>query len=292
MKDYKEYAGKEVTIMLCSSCNVNCRHCYISYEGDRNIKELSKMIYNLKNKGYEIDLNGAEPLINLQYLQFYKMTNSKSIMTNGLGIYQNPHIIELLKENNITTVEISHHFSLHDQISPIPLNIVEDVIKLCIDNGIKILINTTISKKNYMEIKSICEKAYELGASRIRFNNFINQGQAIQNNLKNFILNSEQISTFFLELKRVREQYNKNDLYIERSGLFGKDTLGIKSNFNCPAGTDDITITPDNLVYPCFFIAKKGFEIGKYEDGIIKIFKEFKCNRQEECFACKKLNFK
>ena len=76
------------------------------------------------------------------------------------------------------------------------------------------------------------------------------------------------------------------------SGLFGKDTLGIKSNFNCPAGIDDITITPDNLVYPCFFIAKKGFEIGKYEDGIIKIFKEFKCNRQEECFACKKLNFK
>ena len=130
MKDYKEYAGKEVTIMLCSSCNVNCRHCYISYEGDRNIKELSKMIYNLKNKGYEIDLNGAEPLINLQYLQFYKMTNSKSIMTNGLEIYKNPHIIELLKENNITTVEISHHFSLHDQISPIPLNIVEDVIKL------------------------------------------------------------------------------------------------------------------------------------------------------------------
>lgn len=62
MKDYKEYAGKEVTIMLCSSCNVNCRHCYISYEGDRNIKELSKMIYNLKNKGYEIDLNGSRTL--------------------------------------------------------------------------------------------------------------------------------------------------------------------------------------------------------------------------------------
>lgn len=292
MKDYKEYAGKEVTIMLCSSCNVNCRHCYISYKGDRDIDELSRMIYNLKNKGYEIDLNGAEPLINLQYLKFYKLTNSKNIMTNGLEIYKNPNIIELLKENNITTVEISHHFSLHNEISPIPLSIVEYVIKLCVSNGIKILINTTISKKNYMEIRSICKKAYELGASRIRFNNLINQGQAIHNNLKYDILSSKEISTFFEELKKVREYYNENELYIERSGLFGKDATGIKSNFNCPAGIEDITITPDNLVYPCFFVAKKGFEIGKYEDGIIKIFKEFKCNRKDECFVCKMLNDK
>lgn len=290
MKKYKEYKGKEVTIMLCSSCNVNCKHCYVSYIGDRSVSELHEMIYNFKRKGYEIDLNGTEPLMNLEYLQFYKLTNSKSIMTNGIEIYKNPDIINLLKENNITMVELSHHFSIHNQISPIPITIVEKVISMCINKNIKVLLNTTISKKNYMEIEEMCAKAYELGASRIRFNNFIYQGQAIKNDLKDSILNSKQIHTFFVELKRVREKYDEKDLYIERSGLFGKDKLTNKSNFNCPAGIDDITITPDNLVYPCFFVAQKGCEIGKYENGIIKIFRNIKCNRQEECFACKKLN--
>lgn len=288
--EYKEYSGKEVTIMLCSDCNVNCKHCYISYTGNRNIVELSEMIDNFTKKGYEIDLNGTEPLMNLDYLPFFKLTNSSSIMTNGLEIYNNPNIIGLLKENGIKIVEISHHFSIHDQISPVPIEIVEKVIKMCITSGLKILINTTITQKNYLEVEEMCTKANLLGATRIRFNNFINQGNAISNKLENLILDCEQINRFFVELKNVREKYDKNELYIERSGLFGKDLKANESNFNCPAGIDDVAITPDNLVYPCFFVAKKGFEIGKYEDGIIKIFKDFKCNRHEECFASKVLN--
>ena len=29
-----EYDGKYVTLMLCSKCNINCKHCYVKYKGN------------------------------------------------------------------------------------------------------------------------------------------------------------------------------------------------------------------------------------------------------------------
>ena len=37
----------------------------------------------------------------------------------------------------------------------------------------------------------------------------------------------------------------------------------------CSVGTNLIVITPDISVYPCNFLAKLGYEIGKVENGII-----------------------
>ena len=70
MKNYKEYQGKVVTLMLCSACNINCKHCYISFAGNRTIEELDEMIPILLDKGYRVDLNGAEVLTNPNYLKF------------------------------------------------------------------------------------------------------------------------------------------------------------------------------------------------------------------------------
>lgn len=285
MKEVLEYRGKVVTLMLCSACNINCKHCYISFGGNRTIEELDVIVPNLLASGYRVDLNGAEVLTNPEYLKFYKMTNNTELMTNGLAIYENPELIQKIKENGITTVAISYHFELHDIVSKVPKEIVLKVIQLCLENGLKILINTTISNTNFNNVENMCETAISLGATAIRFTNFVKQGNVLKNEIVDYALSQEQIDFFFKNLKEMRTKYSRETLYIHRSGLFDIDKCNSNSHFVCTAGYDDVTITPDNMVYPCIFLAKKGFEIGKYEDGIVKINKCFHNNGQHCCAA-------
>lgn len=49
----EEFEGKEVTIMTCSNCNARCKHCYISYEGNFEQKDLYNLCSTLvQNIGY------------------------------------------------------------------------------------------------------------------------------------------------------------------------------------------------------------------------------------------------
>lgn len=283
MKNYFEYRGKIVTLMLCSSCNINCEHCYISFGGNRTVKELTSLIPLLLEKGYRVDLNGAEVLTNPAYLQFYKMTHNTELMTNGLAIYQNPDLLKLIKENGITTIAISYHFELHNVISKVPKEIILKVIHLCLESGLKVLINTTISNTNFTNIERMCEEAISIGATAIRFTNFLKQGNVLKNSIEEYALSRDEVNLFFEQLNRMRKKYNPETLYIHRSGLFDVDLCNRNSHFVCTAGWDDVTITPDNMVYPCIFLAKKGFEIGKFEDGIIKIQQCFHNNGQHCC---------
>ena len=66
-----EFEGKNIIIMCCSKCNVNCAHCYIEYTGDISCKELDIMIDKLKDK-YNVSLNGSELLLNPGYLPILK----------------------------------------------------------------------------------------------------------------------------------------------------------------------------------------------------------------------------
>lgn len=290
MKNYMEYQGKVVTLMLCSACNIDCKHCYISYKGNRSIEELEKLIQNLLAKGYRVDLNGAEVLTNPEYLRFYKMTNNKELMTNGKAIYENPSLARKIKENGITTVGISYHFELHDIVSQVPKDVVLGAIDICLANGLEVLINTTISTTNYQNIEHMCNVAVSIGAKAIRFTNFVKQGNVLQNGIVDFALSQVQIDKFFKQLHKVRARYDKDTLYIHRSGLFDEeDCSNCKSNFVCTAGYDDVTITPDNMVYPCIFLAKKGYEIGQYKNGVIKLYGNFH-NDGYHCCATKILN--
>lgn len=99
------------------------------------------------------------------------------------------------------------------------------------------------------------------------------------------ILKKEQKVEFFEQLNKLRSQYNKDDFLIERCGSFGKDLTKTDKKFKCTAGKTFVVITPDRMVYPCVFLAKKGNEIGRYENGEIHILNEIK-NDGQKCIAC------
>lgn len=290
-----EYEGKEVVLMACSSCNIKrCEHCYISYNGDRkpeNLFELSSIL----NEKYNVYINGAEVLYNKKYFDSYPVVNQNWMLTNGYAIYNNPLILDFLKERGIKIVEMSYHFGIQDQISVMSNNMLEKIVEYLKEKNMQIKILVTINSTNYNMLDEMCQKAIELGAYGIEFTNFLKQGKAIEMDSDN-ILSEEQISIFFEQLRYVRNKYSIDNLVIDRSGMFGKDNNNPKCHFSCPAGKDLVVITPDNNVYPCLFLAKPGYEIGKYDENTKKVLLDYIIdNDGNHCLAyeiCNKNNEK
>lgn len=285
-----EFSGQFVMVMSCSRCNVSCKHCYISYNGNFSPEELKKVTKELGKK-YNIMINGAEPLVNLKYLESYPEINQEHILTNGLSLIKEyDKVVAELKKQRINKVSISYHFDMHNEFSKIKENDLELVFKKLKQDGFYTRIMTTITSKNYNYIEQYCKIANEIGVNAIKFTNFIYQGKATYLD-KELILNEEQRREFFYQLNNARKKYTKDQLYIERCGTFGKNPTKIDNKFRCGAGTELVVITPDKKVYPCVFLAKEGNEIGIYKNGAIEIYNKFQ-NDGTKCIACDKCNKK
>ena len=281
-----EYKGNELIIMATSNCNANCKHCYISYTGYRTPKELLSIVRDFKEK-YKININGAENLTDLEYLKSYKEIGQTFILSNGIVFLNDKDIFDKLKANNISSVSLSYHFGIQDELSPVKVSDLNLIIKKLKEHDIEFRILTTITSTNYKMIPYMCERAKVLGAKGIKFTNFLYQGKAKDLN-ENTILNAKQTINFFKLLIEERKKYNKDELLIERCGSFGKNILIENDHFYCDCITDSVVLTPNNNIYPCVFLAKPGYEIGKYDGDKILINEDIindhsKCIAKEEC---------
>ena len=285
INDMKEYTGKKVTFLCTSVCNINCSHCYVSYKGKRNPEELLELVKFFKDK-HKIMLNGAEVLTEPEYLKSYKEIGQPWILSNGLALLK-PNIIEKLKSNSITSVSMSYHFGIHDEISVVKYEKILEIIEILKANELDYRFLTTITSKNYQLIEEMCKETYQLGAKGIMFTNFIRQGNGM--NLEELILTKQQLKEFFEYLKIVRNVYDIEDLIIERSGTFGMDETSSNNRFCCEFGDNRIYITPDNNVYPCLFLTKPGYEIGKLIDGKIMVEEKY-INNHDKCLASELCN--
>ncbi len=281
----KEFTGNKIMIMCCSRCNLSCEHCYISYSGNRDSNELLELVKSLKNK-YKIVLNGAEVLTDLNYLKSYQEIGQKYILSNGLVFYLNPGVINILKHYGLNSVSISYHFGIHDKISLISSSILEKVFQSLKDSNFNFRLMTTITSSNYNMLEEMCSKSVKLGAKGLYLTNYIMQGNALEHVSDKLVLNKEQINIFFNDLMKCRKQYDKRELLIERDAGFGKNFLSNHDNFYCPAINNQVILTPDNNLYPCIFLAKPGYEIGKLIDGKLLIYDEYvNINHGDICFA-------
>ena len=273
MRELKKYDGNRVILMACSKCNVACKHCYIGYKGNRTPEELEQLAKYYSDKYEIVRIDGAEPLVDLGYLNSYKIVGQEWIMTNGLRIYKEPEIIDLLIENGITDVYMSYHFGIQDSLNGITKEMLDSVIKSLNEKGLRVVLMTTITNKNVNDTLEICDKAYELGASGIEFNKIFIQGRA--KNLVDIGLKKDDYDSFFTQIKEARDKYDICDLEVRRSGTFGSDTLYKPDRFHCSAGVKKVCITPDDKVYGCTCICKPGYEVGEIIDGEIYLYSDF-----------------
>lgn len=192
------------------------------------------------------------------------------MLTNGIELERNPGIMKQLAEVGIKYIGMSYHFGIHNDISTVKEQIIEGNISRLQEYGIGTDLRVTINSHNYQIIQQMCKKAISLKATGIKFTNYMQMGAALRLDREN-ILSEEQISEFFRLFEKVRTIYPKEQLLIRRCGSFGKNCINCNAKFYCTAGSESIVITPDLNVYPCFFLAKKGMEIGHVEDGKIII---------------------
>lgn len=277
-----EFEGNEVTIMACSDCNTRCKHCYIGYSG--NFYEES--LYNLCSlliRKYRVTLNGTELLLHPEFFESMRLVGQDFIITNGLELVKKPELIQELLSIGIKYVGISYHFFIHDKISSIDPTIVEPLLKKLKQSGIIADIRVTITSENYDRIEEICDLTYKMGATGIKFTNYLYVGAATKLKKSN-VLTDGQLNIFFEQLEKVRSKYNKEDFLIRRCGSFGNSKNRI---FKCPAITDSVVITPDLKVYPCIFMARKGMEIGAVEAG--KIIIDSNCQINNNCCTAKEI---
>jgi len=285
-KGYHLFKGNVVKILSCSNCNVNCKHCYISFKGNLTETQINDMVDKLVEK-YEVRINGSEPLLHREYLNALKKAKQKLILTNGLVFKDDYEYISELLNYGIKTIGISYHFDIHDSISLVSKEYLDNLFLEIISRGLNVQVMATITSKNYKEIPKYCEYCVKNGIKKIRFTNFISQGNA-KNLDSNLILNDFQRYEFFKIIDAMREKYPKEVLEIQRCGSFGNN-IESKKIFNCDAGKGTVVITPDFKVYPCLFFAQPGNEIGYYEDGNIYINNNYE-NDETECRAILKFN--
>ena len=277
----KEYTGKTVKIMTCSKCNTKCKHCYINYSGDFDPDELYNIVKILKKK-YEVKLNGTEPLLNEDYLKSFKIADEDIILTNGLVFKNNLELVDKIKETGIKRICISYHFSLHEYISSIKKDYLEEIIPQIRKKDIDVELMCTISKLNYNKIDEFCKKAIELGANYIYFIEYMDT-----NKIDGLQINEDERKEFFKEINEARDKYDKETLMITRCGNFNRDSYRYDKNFNCPAYNNLVVMTPDYKIYPCNFLINKNEEIGYYKDGKIYVVDNYNSN-SNECLYCKK----
>lgn len=282
MEELKKYNGKRVTLMACSSCNAKCNDCYIGYTGNRTPEDLYLQAGKLLANNFIVRVDGAEILTNLNYLKTLKLVGQNWIMTNGLRIFKEPEIIDLLKDNGIDTIYMSYHFEIQDKIESIPAYVVDSVIELLKEHNFNIYLNCTLTSLNCNNIVEYADIAYKKGARGIGFNKIFQQGKATD--IKELDLNYNQLKKFFEDLEYLRKKYNKDEFYITRGGSLGHDFVKGYDNFVCNAGYNRIMITPDNNVYGCNAICTPKYKIGIYNEGNIYVFDGFYHN-QNYCLA-------
>lgn len=285
-ENFHIFDGKIVKILTCSDCNIKCKHCYISFKGNFEEQMLMEIVEQLSNN-FEVRINGTEPLLHREYLESLKKANQKMILTNGLVFKNNHDYIDELKQYGIDTLGISYHFDFHDDVSVVSKNYLENLFDEIIKRGMDVQIMTTITSKNYDKVLEYCDFCIQRGIKKIRFTNFILQGNAT-NLEKTLILNDEERHKFFKYIDIARDIYPENVLRIQRCGTFGKNYNSSKE-FYCGGGFESIVLTPDLKAYPCLFLSKPGNEIGFYEDGKIYVSNSFN-EEQSECNAMLKLN--
>jgi len=291
MQNYKEgiimyeYNGKNVMIMLCSKCNIKCKHCYIKYKGDFDPKDAMNLIKHLQER-YVVSLNGTEPILNKEYFPLFKMCNQHKIMTNGLELLRNPSLIDELKKYDINEIGLSYHFGIHEDLSIVKTEDLNRLIKFLKENNFKVKLMTSLNKHNYKHINQICESASSMGADYIKFTNMINQGNA-QNLDDNDLLNKEQLIEVLDDIDHARQKYDKDKFTIKRCGTFGPHRE--RKNFECIAGKDIVIITPSLDVYKCIFDIDAGNAIGYVKDNRILLFNNPKSDTSY-CEVLKKYN--
>lgn len=151
----------------------------MGYEGEWNPDDLLAVTLKYRDS-CEVCINGAEILLNLEYLKSVQAARQTYIFTNGkvFTADKRDRIVDALHSHGISTVRISNHFGAFSALNAVNPKLVCAVSDRLINSGFIVDYNTTITTDNYLDVQDMCKEAYSQGVKRIKFFLLMNSGRA------------------------------------------------------------------------------------------------------------------
>ncbi|SEI74596.1 radical SAM additional 4Fe4S-binding SPASM domain-containing protein [Lachnospiraceae bacterium A10] len=296
-----------IEIELTRRCNWRCRFCYnvwkhtekINVGVDLDINIFKRIIDECVRNGCNtIKISGGEPTYHPFFNEMVSYASAKGcklvILTNGSNVDE--AFIKLIKENNVLKVLLSLHGlkEQHEEFTGVQgsYDTTISAIKLLIENGVDISVETLLSKKVtnsiLLEMAGVLK---ELGVKYWNFMPFVKTGSAKIDN--EYLVD---ISSFDESIEKIISEYGVIVRVVCSQKLCYKGEEGMDKQYvdaNCGAGIYWLSVSYDGKVRSC---PHSDIYAGFVLDGIEKIYIErikprimkIISKKEDECALCLK----
>jgi len=253
------------------ACNLKCEHCLAAARNklpnELTLLEVKNVIDQLSEmKVFNICFLGGEPLMRKDFIEILEYaTKSKigiSFSTNGILI--NNQMIKALEKTDVFKAQVSLDGleKTHNKIRGVNFSFqaVIQAIKKLTESGIRVEVSTTVNKLNLLELDDLIQLSISLGAKSFKAIPFMPVGRG--NNAKYLSLSPEEMKNYVTKIHYLKKKYGKQ-IFIHTeetySWLLDKPPEpsifdSYTKNLNCAAGTSQVVISSDGLVFPCPFL--------------------------------------
>jgi MoaA/NifB/PqqE/SkfB family radical SAM enzyme len=258
----------ETFYVLNSKCSQCCKGCYLESQRaypDRDWKLAISDLKSLSQKSRSIFLTGSDILSYEGVEKLFPYSNQTILLGNAISIPERESTLKKISENSkVRFVMITSPSSVNIQANnQQPIKTAVTSVK---KSGLEPVLTFVIGMNNYQNIESFANEAIESGVKYTRFIRYM----PLSEEHKPKFLDDSHMGEFLSQIRRLREKISRDKLYIRVDGLFGTEWRKEKGK-TCSAGTNDLLIGLDNRIYPCEFLARKEFVLGKFENGIITL---------------------
>ncbi|MBQ7594207.1 MAG: radical SAM protein [Synergistaceae bacterium] len=181
LKKYDNRFFPMMNLMITGKCNFNCLHCFNAADNSALMTELSfeeicDLLAQAQNCGINsLQITGGEPMLHKHFLdimrEIYKRDMTVSTLTTN-GYFITQKILDELKamgcrsEMRISFDGIGFHDWMRNFKGAEQKTL--DAIKLCIDNGFSVFINTQVHRRNLHTIFKTAQMLNDMGVRIMR----------------------------------------------------------------------------------------------------------------------------
>lgn len=253
----------EISIEILQRCPNRCIYCsshsnpqathIIPFEIIKNV------IDDAKSLGCKtVCLSGGEPFLHPQILDIISYIAKQQLIcyVYTSGIYMKDEVYSSLPNEYIEAIRgmvdkvifnvEADSSALYDQIMGTDVggfDMMKKSINDCVSSGLVVETHVVPMQANFKHLKSIFEKCYQLGVSKVSILRLVLQGRALEN-LSLVKLSGEDNRVVTKLIKALNESYKGK----VRIGLPYSDS---NCRIYCKAASDKINVRYDGNVYPC-----------------------------------------
>ncbi len=297
------YVAWEIT----HKCNARCQHCYSSSSPDcTSVEELStqeglELIDQLADAGLLVlAFSGGEPMLRKDWsvLVGYAIRRGLSVNvgTNGSSITEKTALqLKNLGVKSVTVSLDSHLEAVHDDFRQLPGLYQKTIraIRLLSDQGVRVVVGFTPTRKNWCDGRQVIELAYQLGAEAVNLSEYVPAGRGGLD----LALEPDELRSVLEDWVKWREEYSGRITIIWHDCRVGmlvpeKDK---REYVGCGAGRLLARIMPNGTITPCVFLPTA---IGKFPElsfnkiwrqaGLLSQFRS-RTNIKGNCGECEHL---